>query len=1044
MDTTSSTGGYAAGIRTFLIADVRGYTYFTQEHGDEAAAKLAGRFAAVTGEVVEGHGGSVLELRGDEALAVFDSARQAVNAALDLQERFLEETSADPTLPLLVGIGLDAGEAVPLERGYRGGALNLASRLSAKARPGECLASQVVVHLARKVGGARYVDRGNLHLKGLSESVRAFRVESDTGDLTERFKSFAPSRTPRRKRWRTRRTAAGAAAFAAVAIGVAVALLLVTGGESAQARFQPGIVMLDARTGKEVASIPTSELKEPNRVVYTGGHFWVENLDPLSLVEIEPKTGQVLTQIPMPFDEIGTWAADGDTLWVTGHKLLKFSISLRREIDRLSFSEWHNGVAAVGGSVWLAFDDKVVRLDPATGRVEHRFTDLHATGFLAHADGSLWTAGEETVNRIDLDTSEVTKTQLQLPEDWGRIAAGGAFGWTSDPTKGLVYKIDLDGNIVERYETGAGAGMGLSYRNGELWVGNSGVGTVVGIDAITGARRTFQFGHPVQDSAAGPGVVLATLGPGRTYEDKIDELEGKVAKLFVPLHMLEGADPAGSGNFWVEYATCAGLVRYPDAPAPEGWKLQPELASGMPEVSGDGRVYTFRIRAGYRFSPPSNELITAETIRFSIERALSPKVVRDRDPLLDDIEGVAAFRTGKADHIAGLRARGNVITITLTKRSPDFLARLALPFHCAVPSDSPLVAGGVGPYGGYPRETPQAIPAAGPYYVADRLNGEYTILKRNPNYRGPRPHALDAIALREGVDPGKAVSHVQDGTWDGIAGRLVGVSSADLAPLLESGGALDQRWGAESQAAREGDQRYFASATLGTGFLVFNPQRGLFADQDVRRATASAIDRPALAALWKETATDQVLPAAMPGFEDRDFYRIDGPDIARAKALMRGRSGVAVMAIWRNCDPCLQTAQLVRSQLARIGIRVQIRRLGDVWQAAHEPGAAIDFIDAGWGTDVPDPANYLRNLLEGTDWIRSGIRAAARRISRLEGAARAAAAARLADRLVNDDIAVAAYGYDVVTALLSPRLGCRVFPPLGYGIDLAALCLNDE
>ena len=34
-------------IRTFLIADVRGYTRFTLEHGDEAAARLASRFAAI-------------------------------------------------------------------------------------------------------------------------------------------------------------------------------------------------------------------------------------------------------------------------------------------------------------------------------------------------------------------------------------------------------------------------------------------------------------------------------------------------------------------------------------------------------------------------------------------------------------------------------------------------------------------------------------------------------------------------------------------------------------------------------------------------------------------------------------------------------------------------------------------------------------------------------------------------------------------------------------------------------------------------------------
>ena len=111
-----------AGIKTFLIADVRGYTRFTQERGDEAAARLATRFAEFAREAIEAAGGTLVELRGDEALAVFDSARQALRAASDLQERFVAETVADPSLPLAVGIGLDAGEAVAVDGGYRGGA----------------------------------------------------------------------------------------------------------------------------------------------------------------------------------------------------------------------------------------------------------------------------------------------------------------------------------------------------------------------------------------------------------------------------------------------------------------------------------------------------------------------------------------------------------------------------------------------------------------------------------------------------------------------------------------------------------------------------------------------------------------------------------------------------------------------------------------------------------------------------------------------------------------------------------------------------------
>ena len=92
-----------AEIRTFLIADVRGYTRFTQTRGDEAAARLAARFAEVARERVELHGGNLIELRGDEALCVFTSPRAALRAATDMQHQFADQIRADPELPLRVG-----------------------------------------------------------------------------------------------------------------------------------------------------------------------------------------------------------------------------------------------------------------------------------------------------------------------------------------------------------------------------------------------------------------------------------------------------------------------------------------------------------------------------------------------------------------------------------------------------------------------------------------------------------------------------------------------------------------------------------------------------------------------------------------------------------------------------------------------------------------------------------------------------------------------------------------------------------------------------
>jgi len=49
-------------LRTFLVADIRGYRRFTEQHGDEAARRLAARCAQLAKEAAEAHAGRVLEL----------------------------------------------------------------------------------------------------------------------------------------------------------------------------------------------------------------------------------------------------------------------------------------------------------------------------------------------------------------------------------------------------------------------------------------------------------------------------------------------------------------------------------------------------------------------------------------------------------------------------------------------------------------------------------------------------------------------------------------------------------------------------------------------------------------------------------------------------------------------------------------------------------------------------------------------------------------------------------------------------------------------
>ena len=169
---------------------MRGYSRFTEEHGDEAAARLAAKFVELVADGVEAHGGVLIEVRGDEALAVFTSARQAIRAAVDLQARFAEETDVDSNLPLKVGIGIDSGEAVRMPDGsYRGAALNVAARLCGRAHGGEVIVSEGTSRLAGHLGGIHYSDRGRVHLKNIPDPVHILQAysEHDAPPATNRW-----------------------------------------------------------------------------------------------------------------------------------------------------------------------------------------------------------------------------------------------------------------------------------------------------------------------------------------------------------------------------------------------------------------------------------------------------------------------------------------------------------------------------------------------------------------------------------------------------------------------------------------------------------------------------------------------------------------------------------------------------------------------------------------------------------------------------------------------------------------------------------------
>jgi hypothetical protein len=82
--------------------------------------------------------------------------------------------------------------------------------------------------------------------------------------------------------------------------------------------------------------------------------------------------------------------------------------------------------------------------------------------------------------------------------------------------------------------------------------------------------------------------------------------------------------------------------------------------------------------------------VTAQTFKETIERTLNPSMRSSTAFYLADVDGAGAYMAGKADHISGVVAHGDTLTLHLVKPEGDFPSRIATPSFCAVPPGTPI------------------------------------------------------------------------------------------------------------------------------------------------------------------------------------------------------------------------------------------------------------------------------------------------------------------------------------------------------------------
>jgi len=176
---------------TILFADIRGFTAYAEDREPEAVVDMLNTYFEIATRAIMDYGGYVDKFIGDCVMGVFgvpvfrkDHVERAVRSALDLMDQLNRSSLHGNPLLSSVGIGIHSGpivsgnigSQVKMEYTVIGDTVNLASRLSELANPGEILVSDTVYDHLRALISVQ--SAGTRTIKGKITPVETWRVTS--------------------------------------------------------------------------------------------------------------------------------------------------------------------------------------------------------------------------------------------------------------------------------------------------------------------------------------------------------------------------------------------------------------------------------------------------------------------------------------------------------------------------------------------------------------------------------------------------------------------------------------------------------------------------------------------------------------------------------------------------------------------------------------------------------------------------------------------------------------------------------------------------
>jgi ABC-type transport system substrate-binding protein/streptogramin lyase len=862
-----------------------------------------------------------------------------------LQRRFAEELRQNPTLPLRVGAGIDAGEAVAVEGGYRGGALNLAARLCSLAKAGEVLVGEGAVLLARRVPEVEYLPRGKVTLKGFSEPVRYYQA---------RFPLDLPPEEPESGSglWTRRRiTAALLVVLAATAAGLGFGLT--REGSRVRPANENALLALDPGGGKIVAqrsmSSPPGGLAVGEDGVWAtdpaGGRL-VSLLADGSAGAVAGTGGGVPTAVTTTPGTV--WAVDADRSSVA-----KVDAKLLTPVDRIRVGAGPTALAGGGGSIWVANadDGTVQRIDARSDRAGDPISVGSEPVALALGLGTVWVvdAGNGTLVQINPRTSSIAAiTPVGAGPDAVVVDDGKV--WVANGPENTVTRFDPQNPAAQRKVTIPAEPTTLASGGDAVWVGTVG-GDIYHLDTRTlRLALVRRLGVPLGGLVSNDGRLWAT-----TLARPAEHAGGTLR--VASSQPLDSVDPATAfeTESWLALTlTNDGLVGFRRVSGAAGTLLLPDLATAIPAPTDGGKTYRFVLRKGIRYS--TGAPVRPSDFPHALARALSEPNGPARF-FLSKLVGATDCRPRRCDLSRGVVAddAAGTVTFHLTSPDPALPELLALPFAFPLPSSVQAPA----------PDTP--VPATGPYRVS-RLSLQHgLVLVRNSRFHvwstQAQPRAFpDRIVWRLRVDPAREVDQVERNELDLALHAWLSPQAKDLTT------SYPRQVHEQTRAA--------------TYAWFMNTRVPPFDDVRVRRALNYAIDRRRAARAFGGIGiafSCQVLPPGITGFRPYCPYGrhgvpgsgYKGPQLSRARRLVAtsGTKGAPVTVVSSNT--ATQANKYLVHVLDSLGYQARQRVVGDTgayfaYVADSRHRAQIGFF--GYIADYPAPSDFVDHLFNCGSW----------------------------------------------------------------------------